>query len=100
MEALSKEPEARPVQVLEERPVAARRAVTALFFVNAPCDLGFAYPRHRGIAWPQPRNVRTRLAGCGSGRFLNAEPPVSFVTKAVRNKTLLLSGIYRKESYL
>jgi hypothetical protein len=34
MEALLKEREARPVQVLEERPVAARRAVTALFFVN------------------------------------------------------------------
>ena len=34
MEALLKEREARPVQVPEERPVAARRAVTALFFVN------------------------------------------------------------------
>lgn len=34
MEALLEEVEARPVQVPEERPAAARRAVTALFFVN------------------------------------------------------------------
>jgi len=34
MEALLEEVEASPVQTLEERPSAARRAVTALFFVN------------------------------------------------------------------
>jgi predicted MFS family arabinose efflux permease len=34
MGALLEEVEAKPVQVLEERPVAARRAVTVLFFVN------------------------------------------------------------------
>ncbi len=69
MGALLEEVEAKPVQVLEERPVAARRAVTAAIFCEwyAPCDLGLAYPRDRGIAWPQP-HVRTRLAGCGDGR--------------------------------
>src|SRR5258708_13756568 len=34
MGALLEEVEAKPVQVLEERPVAARRAVMVLFFVN------------------------------------------------------------------
>lgn len=34
MEVLLEEAEARPVPILEDRPAAARRAVTALFFVN------------------------------------------------------------------
>jgi MFS family permease len=35
MEVLVREAEARPVRIREENPAAARRAVTALFFVNA-----------------------------------------------------------------
>ena len=71
MEALLKEREARPVQVLEERPVAVRRAVTALFFVN-----GTLLPaRHSLVPKAKVSVARQRSAsGDVAARINGAEP--------------------------